>query len=49
MDGDYCWILQIKDTFSKYIWLRPLINKEAATVAAEMEPWFGDNGVPRKL
>jgi hypothetical protein len=36
-NGIYHWILHIKDTFSRYIWLIPLIDKEAATVATALE------------
>jgi len=36
-DQDYHWIFQIKDTFSRYIWLYPLVNKEALTVATVLE------------
>ena len=43
-NGIYHWILQIKDTFSKYIWLIPLVDKSAPTVAATIEIWIGQNG-----
>jgi hypothetical protein len=43
------WILQIKDTFSKYIWLIPLVDKEAETVAATIEIWIGQNRHARCL
>jgi hypothetical protein len=46
---EYNWILQIKDIFSKYIWLIPLPNKEAETVAAAIEIWIGQNGRARRL
>jgi hypothetical protein len=46
-DGIYYWILQIKDTFSCYIWLILLVNKEAVTVAAVLEIWIGQNGYAR--
>jgi hypothetical protein len=45
----YNWILQIKDTFSKYIWLIPLIDKQAETVAAAIEIWIGQNGRAHRL
>jgi hypothetical protein len=48
-DGIYYWILQIKDTFSKYIWLIPLVDKRAITVAAALEIWIGQNGHARRL
>jgi hypothetical protein len=41
LDREYNWILQIKDTFSKYIWLILLPNKEAKIVAAAIEVWIG--------
>jgi hypothetical protein len=47
-NGIYHWILQIKDTFSRYIWLIPLTDKEAATVAAALEIWIGQNGRARR-
>jgi hypothetical protein len=31
-DGQFKWILQIKDTFSRYIWLYPLEEKTAKAV-----------------
>jgi hypothetical protein len=38
IDGvEFKWILQIKDTFSKHVWLIPLIDKEAKTIAAAIE------------
>jgi hypothetical protein len=37
LDNEYNWILQIKDTFSKYIWLIPLLDKEAKTVTVAIE------------
>jgi hypothetical protein len=48
-DGIYHWILQIKDTFSKYIWLILLVDKRAPTVAAALEIWIGQNGRARRL
>ena len=46
---EFKWILQIKDTFSKHIWLIPLVDKEAETVAAAIEIWIGQNGRARRL
>jgi hypothetical protein len=48
-DKEFKWILQIKDTFSKYIWLIPLPDKEAETVAEAIEIWIGQNGRARRL
>ena len=45
-DGEYKWIMQIKDQFSRYIWLRPLKNKTSAEVAAVLKEWMGENGHP---
>ena len=28
-DGDYSWVIQIKDHFSDYVWLYPLKAKES--------------------
>jgi hypothetical protein len=36
-DHEYNWILQIKDTFSKYVWLVPLLDKRAETVAKALD------------
>jgi hypothetical protein len=36
-DGEYKWILQMKDHFTKMVWLRPLKNKTALSVAIELE------------
>ena len=38
---EFKWILQIKDTFLKYIWLIPLVDKEAETIVAAIEIWIG--------
>jgi hypothetical protein len=48
-DSIYNWVLQIKDLFSRHTWLIPLENKEAATVAAAIEIWIGQNGRARRL
>jgi hypothetical protein len=48
-DHDFQWILQIKDTFSKYIWLVPLKDKRSETVAEALEAWIGQNGRARRL
>jgi hypothetical protein len=46
MDGPCCWIIQIKDYFSRYIWLEEMINKEATTVADIIRRWIGVNSRP---
>jgi hypothetical protein len=48
-DGDYSWILQVKDPFSRYICLYALKNKSSTEVAAALKLWFGQHGHPRKL
>jgi hypothetical protein len=48
-DGDFKWILQVKDPFSRYIWLYALKDKSAASVCAILKIWFGQNGLPTKL
>lgn len=49
LDGNYRWILQVKDPFSKYIWLYPLPDKQAQTVAAALETQLLTHGIPRKM
>jgi hypothetical protein len=46
MDGEYKWILQIKDAFFKRVWLCPLKDKTANSVKAELETWCEENGDP---
>ena len=48
-DGEYKYILQIKDTFSRYIQLFPLKNREAEDVAEVLDIWLGGNGYPCKF
>src|SRR5438477_12287365 len=48
-DGEYKWVLQIKDTFSHYIWLYALIDKSAPSVMAVLLVWLGQNGYMSKL
>ena len=45
-DGRFKWILQIKDTFSRYIWLYALEDKGAEAVFAIVVVWLGQNGYP---
>jgi hypothetical protein len=49
MDGPCCWIIQIKDHFSRYIWLEEMIDKEATTIANIIRRWIGANGRPHQL
>jgi len=48
-DGEYKWVLQIKDTFSRYIWLYALIDKSAPSVMAVLLVWLDQNGYMSKL
>ena len=48
-DGDYKWLLQVKDHFSRYVWLRAMTAKASAEVAEHMAEWYGDNGYPKIL
>ena len=48
-DQEYNWILQIKDTFSKYVWLVPLLDKRVETVAEALGIWIGQNGRAQRL
>jgi len=48
-DGEYKWILQIKDHFSRFVWLFAMKDKESATVEGILEGWFFSNRYPIKL
>jgi hypothetical protein len=48
-DGPYKWIMQVKDHFSRYVWLYALKDKAAGSVAEKMDEWFGHNGYPKNL
>jgi hypothetical protein len=48
-DGEYCYIMQVGDHSSKFRWVRPLKNKEAASVAYELEVIFSTVGGPQIL
>jgi hypothetical protein len=45
-DGLMKWILQLKDTFSRHIWLYALEDKEAEHVYDVVKVWVGQNGNP---
>jgi hypothetical protein len=45
-DGEYTWIIQFKDTFSRYIWLYPLRDKSSEEVYGALANWIGGNGHP---
>lgn len=46
---NYKWILQVKDHFSKYCWVKPLENKEASEVYQAMREIFLTFGPPHIL
>ena len=49
-DGDYTWILNYQDHFTKFVQLRPLKSKRAEEVAATLVDIFlTTNGAPRIL
>lgn len=48
-DGDYKWIIQIKDHFSHFVWLHPLKGKESEPIAEIMNNWFMYCGYPKIL
>jgi len=48
-DDIYEWVLQIKDHFSKYGFLRPLTARGARQVARELEYWIQLMGPSRIL
>jgi hypothetical protein len=37
LDREYNWILQIKDTFLKYVWLVLLLDKGFKTITEALE------------
>lgn len=45
--GQYKWILHVKDHFSKYSTLYPLVSKRAAGVAAVLSQWIMCFGIPK--
>lgn len=45
-DGEYTWILQIKDTFSRHVWFYALKDKSSKEVANALAQWIGQNGNP---
>ncbi|KAK7097700.1 hypothetical protein V1264_004638 [Littorina saxatilis] len=48
-DGDYLWILHLRDHFSKFSWAFPLKSKRAAGVAECLMTTFSLFGAPRVL
>ena len=47
-DG-YKYVLLVIDTFSKYIWLRPLKNKTGNSVKRASENIFSEGRVPARI
>ena len=45
-DGEYTWILQIKDTFSWHVWLYTLKDKSSEEVQKALRDWIRSNGHP---
>jgi len=45
-DGEYNWVLQIKDHFSRMIWLFPLKDKSSLEVARALTTWIAWCGQP---
>jgi len=43
----YCWILHIKDHFSKFSFLFPLVDKTATGLAHAVAQWLGMVGIPK--
>jgi hypothetical protein len=39
-DGEYHWVLQLKDHFSRMIWLFPLKDKSNNEVANALRTWI---------
>jgi hypothetical protein len=48
-DNGYTWVLQIKDHFSRMIWLFPLQNKSSIKVAPCLETFISWCGCPRRV
>jgi hypothetical protein len=47
-DGNYKWILQMKDHFSRFVWIYAMKDKESVTVGRILRNWFYTNGNPKK-
>ena len=45
-NNEFKWILQIKDTFSWYVWLYTLKDKSSEKVRNALAGWLGQNGNP---
>lgn len=42
----YKYVLSVLDVFSRYLWLRPLMNRSSKEVAAELKNLVGSEGPP---
>ena len=45
-DNKFTWILQVKDIFSRYVWLYALKDKSSKEVANALAQWINQNGNP---
>ena len=48
-DGEYHWVLQLKDHFSRMIWLFPLKDKSSEEVANALRTWISWCGQPNSF
>jgi len=48
-DGEYNWVLQIKDHFSRYVWLFALKDKGSEEVARCVSFWMSWCGCPKRF
>jgi hypothetical protein len=48
-DGIYHWVLQLKDHFSRMIWLFPLRDKSSEEVASSLRTWIAWCGQPKSF
>jgi transposase InsO family protein len=48
-DGEYKWVLQLKDHFSRMIWLFPLKDKGSTEVAIALRTFLAWCGRPRRF
>ena len=48
-DGDYNWVLQLKDHFSRMVWLFPSHNKESSEVANALKIFLSICGQPLRF
>ncbi len=44
--GEFKWICNVQDHFTKYCWLKAIKNKSAEEVAAVLYELFGTYGAP---